>query len=319
VRGYVVAAAALALAACQPTQQAPRTSRVEAQAVPLNPTDPRQDRVGDFVFAGALSLSSPDTRLLGGLSDLKVAGDGTFIAVSDEGPLLTGHLVLDNAGRLTGVDRVRLTLLTGPDGRPLASKTEADAEGVARWPNGDVMVSFEHHHRIWLYPGGGGRPRPVPMPQVPLAPNDGMEALALAPKEGADAYWVGIEPGKVFLCRLHAACERAPFKPPTPGRHGLSALYETADGALASVHRRWDEATGSQVVVTLFDPADGQARAQMRLAPPLTVDNVEGVSVVERAGGVKRFYLITDNNFSRRQRTLLMAFDWTPPKPASAP
>ena len=40
------------------------------------------------------------------------------------------------------------------------------------------------------------------------------------------------------------------------------------------------------------------------------------MAVVNRPGGVRRLYLISDDNFSRYQRTLLMAFDWTPPKPA---
>jgi hypothetical protein len=40
---------------------------------------------------------------------------------------------------------------------------------------------------------------------------------------------------------------------------------------------------------------------------------MEGIAAVERAGGKIRFYLLADDNFSAQQRTLLMAFDWTPP------
>jgi hypothetical protein len=76
------------------------------------------------------------------------------------------------------------------------------------------------------------------------------------------------------------------------------------------------------VIVSVIDnPATHpkpQEKARLRLDAPLTVDNVEGVAVVERAGGVHRFYLMTDDNFSARRSTILMAFDWTPPK-ATAP
>ena len=50
----------------------------------------------------------------------------------------------------------------------------------------------------------------------------------------------------------------------------------------------------------------------------MTVDNIEGVAVAPRPGGVQRFYLISDDNFASNQRTLLMAFDWTRP-PAKEP
>jgi hypothetical protein len=42
----------------------------------------------------------------------------------------------------------------------------------------------------------------------------------------------------------------------------------------------------------------------------LTVDNLEGVAAVPRPGGVTRFYLVSDDNASPQQRTLLLAFDW---------
>jgi hypothetical protein len=60
----------------------------------------------------------------------------------------------------------------------------------------------------------------------------------------------------------------------------------------------------------------------MELSRPLTVDNFEGLAGVPRPAGGVRFYMIADDNFGSYaglptdQRTLLMAFDWTPaPKP----
>ena len=45
------------------------------------------------------------------------------------------------------------------------------------------------------------------------------------------------------------------------------------------------------------------------LTPPLPVDNFEAISAVRMANGVTRLYILSDNNFSSRQRTLLYAFD----------
>ena len=42
------------------------------------------------------------------------------------------------------------------------------------------------------------------------------------------------------------------------------------------------------------------------------MDNFEGLAALPGKAGVVRFYLISDDNFSSSQRTLLLAFDWKP-------
>lgn len=318
----------LCLTACTP--HAPRaaaapatgTIRIVAKPLPLNPSDPKQSRVGAFVFAGALQLTTPDSSLLGGLSDLKLIGDDRLVSESDEGTLLRAHIVLGPDGRLVGLDQATLTPLTGMDGKPLPGKWESDAEGVAVWPNGDLMVSFEHDHRIWIYPAAGGPPRIAPMPNAKMPKNAGMEGLALAPREGADAYWVGLEGGSIWLCHLASDCKQTPGQHPPPFGSRLPALFEMDDGDLVVEHHHWDPLTGNRLTIDVIDnPAANAAprlKAQLALGPPLTLDNIEGVAVVARPGGVQRFYLITDDNFEDNQRTLLMAFDWTPAPTAKA-
>lgn len=327
--GYaLVALCAVALAACGLKARAtgPATEgpiQVVATPLPLDPADPKHGRLGAFVFAGALQLTSPDTSLFGGFSDLKVTPGGDFVSESDEGSLLRGHIVLGPDGRLAGVDHTSIARLLGLDGKPLPGKFEADSEGVAVWPNGDLMVSFEHHHRIWIYPAAGGPPHAVPMPDIDMPKNEGMEGLALAPREGPDAYWVGIEAGDIWLCHLAKDCQKTPGQFPPPVGYRLPALFEMADGDLVVEHHHWDPVTGNHLTISVIDnPAVSAAprvKAELALATPLTVDNIEGVAVVARPGGVQRFYLISDDNFAKKdQRTLLMAFDWTPPTAKAA-
>ena len=78
--------------------------------------------------------------------------------------------------------------------------------------NGDRLVSFERRDRIWLYPRAGGPPHPVPMPGASFPPNGGMEALAVDPEGGADAYLVGAEvSGDTWTCHLVSAlCTKGP-------------------------------------------------------------------------------------------------------------
>jgi hypothetical protein len=52
-----------------------------------------------------------------------------------------------------------------------------------------------------------------------------------------------------------------------------------------------------------------------RIALPLgPFDNVEAIAVERRAGGRLRLWLMTDDNFQRPFRTLLIALDWPPPR-----
>ena len=185
---------ALALAACAQPPILPRTPvaagpgiTIKAEAVPLDPTDAGRQALGRFSYAGGLMLTSQDTARLHGLSDLKITRDGALISESDEGDLLKARIVLDARGRLAGVTNARMTVLDGVDGKPLQTKQEADSEGVALLANGDMLVSFEEHDRILVYPAKGGPPREAPSPDVKFPFNLGMEALAAYPQAGPDA------------------------------------------------------------------------------------------------------------------------------------
>jgi len=288
---------------------------IEAIPVPLNPEDPSAAPIGEFRYAGGLALSSKSSNRLHGLSDLEVTASGDLSAVSDLGSFFTARLALDEAGRLAGLSDPRLGPLVGPDGEPLAGKTETDAEGLAILPGGDRLVSFERDHRIWLYPAAGGPPRPAPAPKGPFNDNGGMEALAPDPESGADAYVVGAEDsGMTWSCRLSSkTCIEGPVVE-KPEEFGLVAVEPLPGARTAYLLRAFDLARGCRIRLRIF--RSSELLAQMEIAPPLTVDNFEGVAAVPGPSGALRFYLISDDNALPFQRTLLFAFDWVPPKDA---
>jgi hypothetical protein len=318
-------AAALALAACAPSPglaplpSAPLAAgdaiRVTARPVPLWPEGAARP-TGRFAYAGGLVLDSADTSRFHGLSDLDVGPDGRFVAVSDEGDLVNGRIVLDADGAPSGMAAVTLTPLANPQGRPLSGdKSDSDAEGLALWPNGDLMVSFERNHRIWLYPAAGGPPRAIPSPDAPFPANAGMEAVATDPAAGAGAYLVGREDTReTWVCRLDAGC--APGFRAVAGELSGSLVSARAldGGRWAFLLRDYSPLTGSVIHLVVAD-AQGRAIDTLELRRPATVDNFEGLAAVPRpSGGAIRFYLLSDDNFSAAQRTLLLAFDWTPPE-----
>jgi hypothetical protein len=324
VRRLAGIAIALLLAACTPGQPskpalpaAPIAYRpditIKAEPLVFDPQDPAKKQIGDFTWAGGVALTSDQTSNLHGLSDLKVWPNGRILAVGDHGDLLEAHLVLDYAGRPTGLKDARFTPVIGDDGQPISShgEHEQDAEGIAEFPNGDRLISLEQHDRILFYPHTGGPPRLAPMPDVTFVFNKGMEALAIYPKAGPDAYVVGIEAtGETFICRLSAACTKDRTVELKDG-YELSALEVLSGGRMAYLLRAYDPVRGVRVILRIV-AADGRVEDQLELARPYTVDNFEGLATAPSPSGGLRFYLISDDNFSKSQRTLLVAFDWRP-------
>lgn len=321
-------ALAMALAGCaMPTAPLPlqplavgSAIQVDALPVPLDPTDPGRDRIGNFVYAGGLVLTSRQTSRLHGLSDLKVTPDGRLLALGDQSDLFGGRVVLDAAGRLVGVADATIVALKETTGADLyaGGQREYDSEGVARLVNGDMLVSFEQHDRILRFPKDGGLPRPAPAPDVSYTSNKGMEALATAPDVAPDAYRVGLEDsGWTFLCRLSATCVRD--RDLDLGGLQLVAIDNLPGGGLAYLLRTYSAPRGNVIQLRILDRG-GRLVDRMEIARPMTVDNLEGLAAVLQPDGRVRFYLISDDNFGvydgrpTDQRTLLLAFDWTRPK-----
>lgn len=319
-------ALAALLAGCAPAPKLPSAPiplaapiRVAAAPVPMDPADPRHEQLGAFAYAGGLDLTTTDTSRFHGLSDLKVWPDGRFLAEGDEGDQVEGRLKLDARGRLADVTDVRIHALRGEDGVELRSKGTrfSDAEGVAEFPNGDRLVSFEQNDRVLLYPKGGGAPHEVPKPDIAWKFNQGMEGLDLDPAAGPDAYRVGIEAtGQTFTCRLSGSCVAGVQVAQTDG-YEISGLAVLSGGRTAYLLRSFDPVRGNRIILRITGP-DGATLDELRIARPLTVDNLEGVAAVPGKGGALRFYLIADDNFGTYnglptgQRTLLLAFDWRP-------
>jgi hypothetical protein len=320
LRRLAAALAALVLAACggrvAELPKAPVAAggaiTIKAEALALDPADSTRDRVGNFLYAGGLKLTSDQTSRLHGLSDLDVQPDGALIAVGDEGDFLKARVVLDAAGQLAGVTDAKLTALVGLDGKALQGKDNRDSEGLARMAGGDILVSFERHDRIWLYPRDGGPPRAVPSPNVAFPYNEGMEALAPDPDKGPGAYFTGGETtGRTWSCTLATACVEGPKVPLGLG-FGLVSARRLPGGRTAWLLRAFNAVTRSVIDLRITDAA-GRTLDEMELREPMTVDNFEGLAAVPGPDGAIRFYLISDDNFSKTQRTLLLAFDWKPP------
>lgn len=299
---------------------------LQTTPVPLDASNPAKTSLdGGFTYAGGVAITSNETSRLHGLSDLAIAANGMLAAVTDDGDVFQARLQLDEAGRLVGLTDGKLEPLRGLDGQPLQGKAKGDAEGLALLPNGDRLVSFEREHRIWLYPSTGpgtwGTPRAVPKPATVFPDNEGMEAIAAYPIAGADAYLVGGEEGEAWLCRLSTSCQSIAPQQGPDFTWGLTAMAAFNGQAIATLHRGYDPIRGWRAIVRFIaDPLASAAKqrhtASLHLDGTTTRDNFEGLALSASPSGATRIYLLSDDGaVSANQRTLLLAFDWTPPPP----
>lgn len=262
-------------------------------------------------FAGGVQILVDADSPLRSLSDIKLTGDGGLVTVSDAGDLALMRLRLDRRGGLIGVEHPRIRRLNGLDGRPIVEKADGDAEGLILTATGELLVSFERDHRLWSYGplDALAAPRPVASPDHAFADNDGMEGIAA--RHGAGWRVTG-ESGGVWDCAPAGGCLTV-VAPPEP-------LLTDADYRITGMDR--DPSGDGWFVVqrSYAPPIDARARVR-RMAPdgslgpvlvelklPGTTDNFEGVAA-ERRAGKTRLYILSDDNFSPAQRTLLLAFD----------
>lgn len=307
------------LAAPPPAAEALAPLALTATPVPLDADDPARVAIGRLRYLGGLALRSPNERF-GGISGLRAGPAGRFLAVTDNGNWLA-FTVIERDGRLTGVTNAWIAPLRDAEGRPARTKDDGDAEALEWDPaTGDATVVFEQRHRLQRY-AGIDPARPATLDRAAIAvfadpawaawlPNSGGEAFARL-GDGAVAISEGTPgpggDGREAQRRRGAQVERFGY----PNPRGFSPTDMIAEGpaTLLVLNRRFSPASGAAAAVLRWRLGpDGGTAELARLAAPLTVDNMEGIALT-RTGGRTFVWLVSDDNFNRVQRTLLLKFE----------
>lgn len=339
----LAAGSAVALLAAGPPLGPPalREPRFETASVSLDPEHLAEDSVGALRFLGGVALRSAD-RAFGGLSGLAVEpACGRLLAISDTGnwAVLRPRLAGD---RLTGIDALWMTAMRGTQGVPAANKKAADAEALA-WSPTASFISFEQDHRIRRYGAiDPCRPETLAEPaREEVRPgawqdwpdNGGAEALARSPDGTlllviAEAGTRAPGDHEAILSQgMNGPALRFAIRPPE-GLRPTDALF-LDDHRIVVLNRAFSLAFGASAVLMLYDLGDLPGRARRnaatmvdvpgavhgrelaRLAPPLTVDNMEGLAL-ERSGNRLFLWMLSDDNFNPGQRTILMRWELAP-------
>jgi len=303
----------------------PVAIEVRAQAIPaFSPREPLRREFDRLRFRGGLVLTSP-YRGFGGISAIRVAADGAnFIALTDRGRWFKGRIIYDGE-RPIGIGEAVMAPIRGPDGQALAARGWHDTESIAQ-DAGTLYVGIETVNQIvrFDYAKDGllarGYPIAVPPGVRKLPPNKGLEALEFVPRE--------LPLGGTLIAISEHGLDRAGnllaflIGGPSPGTFSIrrtedldisdAALLPSGDLLILERSFNWTDGLTVRIRrVSLMDirpgaVVDGPVLFSSDLS--YAIDNMEGLSVHQTPLGDVVLTLISDDNFSTIQRTLLLQF-----------
>lgn len=289
----------------------------------FEPRNSEKRRFGPLTFRGGLALSCGHPRF-GGFSGLWRSADGReLVSVSDRGYWLTAK-VASEGGRPIALADAEMAAILGTSGRPLARSGLYDAESLCI-AGGVAYVGIERRHAIvrfdWGAQGMEARARSVPVPaEIKRLPrNRGLEAL-------------GVVPGGPLKGALVAVAERSGKQDeptlgvilggPKPGLFKVARRdgYDITDlaflpsGDMLLLERWYQPLRGVGMRIRRIAGRDLKAGALLdgtyliEADLGFEIDNMEGLSV-HLEDGRTILTLISDDNFSFLQRTLLLEFE----------
>jgi hypothetical protein len=285
---------------------------------------PDQRRFGMTEYLGGLELKSSYSEF-GGFSAIRVASDGEhFVSLTDKGQWLTGRIVYERT-RPVGIAEAVMAPMLGPDGRTLAARGWFDTESLAE-RDGWLYVGIERVNRIVRF--DFARQGVLARAEVVAAPpgishlpfNKGLEALTFAPRNSKLAGALigfserGLDPEGNLKAFLIGGATPGEFSVKRRDDFDISDSVTLPSGDVLLLERRFSWWTGLAMRLRRIAISDIAPRALVDGTGLLfadlgyEIDNMEGLSVHVSANGDTVLTLISDDNFSILQRTVLLQF-----------
>jgi hypothetical protein len=300
---------------------------IEVNARPIASFDPRDHsrvRFGSLRFRSGLVLTSGFPGF-GGLSGIRLDSKGErFISFSDKGSWFTGRIVYQGGG-MTGLADVEAAPMLGADGRPITARGWFDSESIAL-DGPFVYIGLERVNQVLRFDFSEGftrsRGEVVPMPPAAkkLPYNKGLEALVMVPKGLPLAGTLiaiserGLDANGNLSAFLVGGPSPGQFSVRRTDHFDISDATLLASGDLLVLERQFSliEGVGIRIRrIPLQSVApdalvDGPAIFQADLG--YEIDNMEGIDAFVTPEGETVLTMVSDDNFSMIQRTLLLQF-----------
>ena len=272
---------------------------------------------GALVYRGGMEITSTDKRF-GGLSGLVVSADGReILAVSDRGWWVEGLLFYDDRGNLIGLRDANILPMQSRIQNGASREFSMDAEALVRSGEGRLIVAFERQHRLWEYRDPISYPKPIhvnpSLSRLPL--NSGIESVVLL---GAGKLLAIAEGGifeKQFLAFLIMNSGVVEMLYPYDDYFRPSDAALLDEGRVLVLERGYNKAAGASARLvslqrdSIEENSEITRNLMIDLSGLVSMDNFEGLEVISGLAGEYIVYIVSDDNYSRRQRTLLIMFE----------
>ncbi|WP_234053224.1 MULTISPECIES: esterase-like activity of phytase family protein [unclassified Xanthobacter] len=320
------AAVLVGSASSKPTALPEQPEALIVTATPITRFKIAEDgtRFGALSFRGGLVLKSTYPAF-GGISGFSLGNDNRFVAVTDAGVFLSGRLDLEG-GKPTGLSDVMAAALKDDEGRLQAQRGRGDSESLTLTPQA-AYVGLESVNEIWRYPldpktgtplGQDGTRVPAPMVRD-LRWNLGLESLAYVrsgPLKGAliGIGEDGIQKGEDLPGYIIGGPHPGRFTITKSGPFNATDLALAPNGDMYLLERHFSLATGVLMQLRRFALAEVKPGAVLSgtilgtFDSGYEIDNMEGLAVTTNAAGETLLTMISDDNFSPLQRTILLRF-----------
>ncbi|TIH14092.1 esterase-like activity of phytase family protein [Marinifilum sp. JC120] len=275
-------------------------------------------------YRGTLLLNSPHPAF-GGFSDLLVSKDRkTFLAVSDMGFWLKGSLLYKPDGSLKAArNKAELGQLLNTKGKTFTVKYDADAEALCRAPGSGYLVAFERVHLINRYHTDkkldlSGKATALPLTkQLKNSPlNGGIETMLLLPDNTLFALTEGDDSaGPLSEAALLKEGKWVSFKYQRNSSYRPTSAGNLNGNKILILERRYDGPGTLGIRFSTIKKTDLKEGAILKpelfceIDLPIPRDNYEGMDIISDPNGRQWIYIISDDNFSPLQRTLLSLFE----------
>jgi hypothetical protein len=271
-------------------------------------------------FLGGLDVSS-SSYVFGGLSGIDMIDPDRVLMIGDSSTFVTARLVHED-GRLVGLAEAEIGSLF-PDGD--MSKTSGDAEDVALDPNNrsrGVIVRERQAYAMLSFDLTDGRPenfepKLVGVPDRMLRSNSGLESVAYTPATSplaGEIIAIGERPMRGETDLTGWVAGKGKFSIVRHDKYDVSSARFLPDGDLMLLERRYAPAFG--IAMRLRRIAGDTIKVGARLDGDILldagmtsqIDNMEGLAVSQDEAGRTILTLVSDDNFSILQRTLILQF-----------
>jgi len=305
-----------------------------ATIIPLNHQNTALKTVGKLHYLGGLKITSPKSHF-GGISSFVISPDGQrILGISDSSQWLVADMVYSSDNNLVDIKNARMAPLKNIAGQE--KNSALDAEAITAVDGAGYVVSFESPHTLRYFQANhtfdyyslfSAHAQNVSFaPELPdtyasLPDNLGIEALTTLPDgrmlafsentltDGNDTHAQGwlIGHGKVQSLKY----QTSPSYKPTD-------MATLPDGDVLVLERHFSLAKGMAARLTRLPSNAIKVGTSIKgeiiadLAFPFNLDNMEALAVRQNEAGETIIYIMSDNNYNRLQRNLLMMFRMEP-------